>query len=231
MNKLLEQPRPSVPWTPRDVAWGLLVFVLWIILLALTGLAGEQLDLPLDAGLLIVFGEAVLLLPVWYLAVRKYGATWADLGLHRFHASAIGFGCSLMLISLVFNLVYAALIGLFGLQTQPDIGPLFQTTAFPAALFFGGAIVAPVVEEIFFRGFVFAGLRSRWGWKKATLFSAGLFAVAHVVPTSILPIFILGVVFALLYQLSGSIWPAILMHMLTNTVALTVVLYYHYWPG
>ena len=50
--------------------------------------------------------------------------------------------------------------------------------------------------------------------------SAGLFALVHFVPTSILPILLLGLIFAFLYQISGSIWPAILMHMLTNTVAL-----------
>jgi membrane protease YdiL (CAAX protease family) len=54
------------------------------------------------------------------------------------------------------------------------------------------------------------------------LLSAGLFALAHILPTSILPIFILGVIFAYLYQISGSIWPAIIMHMLTNILALSV---------
>jgi membrane protease YdiL (CAAX protease family) len=53
------------------------------------------------------------------------------------------------------------------------------------------------------------------------LVSSALFAVAHVVPTSFLPIFILGWIFAFLYKASGSIWPAILMHMLTNTLALS----------
>ncbi|MEW5957318.1 MAG: CPBP family intramembrane glutamic endopeptidase [Chloroflexota bacterium] len=37
-----------------------------------------------------------------------------------------------------------------------------------------------------------------------------------------LPIFMLGLIFAYLYQVSGSIWPAILMHILTNTLALSV---------
>ena len=51
--------------------------------------------------------------------------------------------------------------------------------------------------------------------------SAGLFALAHILPTSFLPILILGLIFSLLYHVSGSIWPAILMHMLTNIVALS----------
>ena len=127
-----------------------------------------------------------------------------------------------MALSLVVNLVYASLLGLFGLEIQPDIELIFESTDLPLALLFGGAVVAPFVEELFFRGFVFSGLRGKWGWPKAALVSAGLFAVAHVIPTSILPIFILGLIFAFLYQASGSIWPAILMHMLTNTVALLV---------
>jgi membrane protease YdiL (CAAX protease family) len=100
---------------------------------------------------------------------------------------------------------------------------MFDNTGFPLILLIGGTIVAPIIEEIFFRGFVFAGLRNKWGWQKAALASAGLFALFHILPTSFAPIFILGFIFAFLYQISGSIWPAILMHMLTNTVALVTV--------
>ena len=65
-----------VPWAPRDVMWGLGVFLLWILFFAIVGLLGEELKLPIDAGLLVVFGEAVLLLPVWYFTVHKYGVPW-----------------------------------------------------------------------------------------------------------------------------------------------------------
>jgi membrane protease YdiL (CAAX protease family) len=220
MNNFFDKPAPAVPWTPRDVAWGLLVFVIWIIFFLGIGAVAAALELPIDPGLVIVFGEAILLLPVWYFAIYKYGVTWADLGLRSFQPWALGQGCGLMALSLVVNLVYASLLGLYGLEIQPDIELIFEGTDLPLALLFGGAVVAPFVEEVFFRGFVFSGLRGKWGWPKAALISAGLFAVAHVIPTSILPIFILGLIFAFLYQASGSIWPAILMHMLTNTVAL-----------
>lgn len=217
---LPDHPNPPIPWTPRDVVWGLLVFVLWILFFIVMGLVGTRLHLPVDTGLVIVFGEAVLLLPAWYFTVHKYGASWADLGLRAFRPGAVGLGCGLMAASVLVNFVYASFLARFGLQIQPDIQQIFSGTHFPLALLVGGAVVAPIVEEIFFRGFVFPGLRGKWGWQKAALASAGLFALAHVVPTSFLPIFILGLIFAGLYQLSGSIWPGILMHMLTNTVAL-----------
>lgn len=214
-------PAPPVPWTPRDVAWGLGVFVLWILLFGVVGLVGESVALPVDAGLMVVFGEAVLLIPVWYFTVHKYGVGWQELGLRGFRGWAVGLGCGLMILSLLFNLVYAAFLSLFNLQIQPDIAVMFESTRFPLALLFGGAVVAPFVEEVFFRGFVFSGLRQQLGWKQAALASAGLFALAHFIPTSLLPILILGLIFAFLYQLSGSIWPAVLMHMLTNTIALS----------
>ena len=217
---LPERPISPVPWTPRDVAWGLGAFVLWILLLLLVGILSEKFELPIDTSLLIVFGEAVLLIPAWYFTIHKYGASWADLGLRSFRVSIVGLGCGLMLLSMVFNLLYASLLAGFGLQMQPDIAPLFEITRSPLLLLFGGAIVAPFVEEIFFRGFIFTGLRHRWTWPKAALASAGLFALAHVLPTSVLPIFILGLIFAFLYQASGSIWPAVLMHILTNSLAL-----------
>jgi hypothetical protein len=220
MNNSPEHPILAVPWTPRDVAWGLVVFALWIALFLAVSLLGQELELPIDGSFIIVFGEAILLLPVWYFTVHKYGATWAHLGLRSFRPQAIGLGCGLMTLSLIFNLIYGTLLGLFGLQIQPDINRIFQHTSFPLALLFGGAIVAPIVEEIFFRGFVFTGLQGKWTWSKAALASAGLFALAHLLPTAVLPIFVLGLIFAFLYQNSGSIWPAILMHMLTNTVAL-----------
>jgi membrane protease YdiL (CAAX protease family) len=214
---------PPVPWTPRDVAWGLLGFVLWMLFLLVAALLGERLALPVDMGLVVIFGEVVLLLPVWYFTVHKYGVNWADLGLRGFEPTMVGVGCGLMLLAYIFIVLYANFLALFGWQIQPDIESIFEHTTFPLLLLFGGAIVAPFVEEVFFRGFVFTGLSRKWDWKKAALVSAGLFALAHVVPTTFLPIFILGLVFAFLYQSSGSIWPAILMHTLFNAANLLAV--------
>jgi len=213
-------PPPPVPWTPVDVVWGLIIFLFWTLALGLIGALAQRLTWSIDLGLLVIFGEAILLLPIWYLAVRKYNISWEQLGLRPFKREAVAIGCGLMILSLLFNVGYAALLGLFDLQIQPDITMAFENTNYPLILLFGGAVVAPIVEELFFRGFVFAGLRGRWSWQTAAVVSAGLFALVHFVPTSILPIFLLGLIFAVLYQLSGSIWPAILMHMLTNTVAL-----------
>ena len=216
------KPPPAVPWTPRDVGLGLVVFACWVVVFLIIGLIGEYFQLGVDPSITVILGTSLLLIPAWYFTVHKYNVGWTALGLRRFKLTDIGLGCGLMTASLLLNLAYATFLGLFGLEMQPDIDVMFNSTAFPFILLFGGAVVAPFVEEVFFRGFVFAGLRNKWSWQKAAAISAILFAVAHVVPTSILPIFILGFIFAFLYQFSGSIWPAIFMHMLTNTVALSL---------
>ena len=83
-------------------------------------------------------------------------------------------------------------------------------------------LVGPVAEETFFRGFVFAGLRSRYDWRVAAAISAALFAAAHLQLTFFIPAFALGFLFAYLYQRSNSIWPGLIFHMLLNGIALTI---------
>ena len=216
-------PTLTVPWTPRDVAWALVTAVLLIFIFFFVAAVGQIIGLAIDPSIALVFGTSVLLIPAWYFSVYKYGVAWADLGLKRFRLKDLGLGLGLLILSWLFIMVYGMILALFGQQIQPDLELIFDDTALPLILFFGGVIVAPFVEELFFRGFVFPGLRNRWGWKRGALASAGLFALAHIVPTSFLPIFVLGFVFAFLYQTSDSIWPPIVMHMVFNGANLALV--------
>ncbi len=83
-----------------------------------------------------------------------------------------------------------------------------------------GAVVAPVAEEVFFRGFLYAGLRGRWGLGWGLAVSALIFGLAHLMPGVLVPIALLGVVLAWLYEVTGSLWPSILLHMAINGLAL-----------
>ncbi len=217
----LEQAQPhSVPWTTRDVWLGLAALVLWLVISVVASVLVSLLSLDVDVGLMISLAELLLLAPVWWFTVRKYKVGWRALGLRSFRGAMIGLGCGLMILSSVFNLFYSLFLALFGLRAQVDLAPIFAELSSPWWLLAGGVIVAPVAEEVFFRGFVFAGLRQRYNWKKAALISSALFAVIHVTPTAMIPIFILGCIFAYLYHRSNSIWPAILMHVSTNALAI-----------
>lgn len=217
----LEHSQPgSVPWTTRDVWLGVIALILWLIISLVASVLVGLLSLDVDVGLMVSLAEFLLLVPVWWLTVRKYRVGWRVLGLRSFRGAMVGLGCGLMILSSIFNLFYSLFLALFDLRAQVDLVPIFAELDSPWWLLAGGVIIAPVAEEVFFRGFVFAGLRQRHGWKKATLISSALFAVIHVTPTAMIPVFILGFIFAYLYHRSHSLWPAVLMHVSTNALAL-----------
>jgi len=82
------------------------------------------------------------------------------------------------------------------------------------------AVVGPVVEEVFFRGALFGGLRAREELARPTLHavfvSSLLFTIVHVRWQSFAPILLVGLLIAGLRVLSGSLVPAILAHVAFN---------------
>jgi membrane protease YdiL (CAAX protease family) len=90
----------------------------------------------------------------------------------------------------------------------------------------GIAVVAPLVEEIVFRGMVFGWLRGRAPLVWAVVISAALFSLEHIgflQLTLFLPIFSFGVVLAILYHHARSIWPTVLVHGTYNLVGVLVL--------
>lgn len=85
-------------------------------------------------------------------------------------------------------------------------------------------MAAPFAEELFFRGFFFQGLRQKYGWNRAALFSSLLFGAAHGQLAALLPTFLLGYVLAFIYQRSNSIWPGIILHFLINSMGMCALL-------
>jgi membrane protease YdiL (CAAX protease family) len=83
-------------------------------------------------------------------------------------------------------------------------------------------LIGPFAEELFFRGFVFAGLLRRFGLPAAVVISSALFAAAHMDMAVAGPAFLAGSVFALVYWRTGTLWPVILAHTVQNAIAFTL---------
>ncbi len=92
--------------------------------------------------------------------------------------------------------------------------------------FVGASVVAPFVEETFFRGVLYTTLRGKMGVWGAMAISAAMFAVVHPLPGGFLPIFALGCVFALMRERTGSLAPSMVCHCVYNTVQLLIVLFF-----
>jgi hypothetical protein len=85
----------------------------------------------------------------------------------------------------------------------------------------------PLAEEIFFRGFIFAGLIRYVGSFLAMAASGAIFALFHVTSGDtiglILPFSLVGMMFAWLYYRTGSIWASIGAHMLFNAYSFVLL--------
>lgn len=94
------------------------------------------------------------------------------------------------------------------------------------ALTFFVALLGPIIEEIFFRGFAYRALRFRWGAPKAAFITAVFFAVLHMNAVAFLPIFLLGLYLAYLYERTGSLVPSMTVHAVHNLAMVLLTLAY-----
>lgn len=85
--------------------------------------------------------------------------------------------------------------------------------------FLSAAVISPIYEEIFYRGFLYRWLRTRLGLVGAILLSSFIFTIAHIPTYNVMPVnFFSGIIFALAYERTNSIWPSIIIHGLTNGI-------------
>jgi membrane protease YdiL (CAAX protease family) len=74
-----------------------------------------------------------------------------------------------------------------------------------ALFLFQAAVIAPLLEELFFRGFLFTFLKNYTSTGLALFLSAGIFAFAHVNLGSVVQLWLLGLVLGLAYEHTGSL--------------------------
>jgi uncharacterized protein len=130
---------------------------------------------------------------------------WSALGLVTFYIAAIA---------------WVAVIGEPEQSTAEDIGAEESDLALYAAGFMF-IFIAPVAEEIFFRGLFYGSLRTRLSTGPAAVICGVVFGVIHFgTGASAVPILIvLGIIFCLVREKTGSLYPCIAMHALNNTFA------------
>ena len=85
-------------------------------------------------------------------------------------------------------------------------------------------IVAPIFEEIFFRGAIEGYLLRKWRNPRwAILVSALIFGLIHMNPAQMLFAFLFGIILGELYYRTGSLLPSIILHFINNTLSLILM--------
>jgi membrane protease YdiL (CAAX protease family) len=225
MNLETQEPVPapetlaySVPWKLMDNWIGVALLILIDLIIFIITLRGSRAELA--QSVLIVVLELAYLLPVVLIFAWR-SVSWKSIGFGRFNPNTLGLGCGLLVGGYIIILLHNLLLYVLGVDTQgAEIVKVFTELNSPVWFFIVGAIIAPLVEETFFRGFLFQGFRASYGWPAAMLLSSAIFAAAHLDLVALIPTFILGNVLAYVYHRSNSIWPGVFLHFLVNAFGL-----------
>lgn len=148
----------------------------------------------------------------------------ADFGLRapRFWR-AVGMLVLVWIGFLLLSWVWSVVFSLDEQQSLPDElgaeGPLPNVLAVVVLI----TVIAPLGEELFFRGFFFGALRNWRGPWLAAVLTGLVFGTIHAGSSPIgylVPLAVFGFGLCLLYELTGSLYPSIALHALNNSIAL-----------
>lgn len=234
-RKAPARPPLALPWGPLDAAET--AGVAFFAMASLGLVAGLLGDLPVVRSAPPAARLALAIAQYLVLAGAVLAVIWARLpstgrrnltllGLHGrppaplVVSGMVGYGLLLCLLGL------ANLLGLTAVPTAAGSDPLLAVTQDPrsvVALYVFVCGIVPLLEETIFRGFVYAGLRQGYPVFSATLLSALLFAAMHYSLAALVPIGLIGVVLAQLYERTRSLLPPIICHGLHNLLVLTLI--------
>ncbi|HJQ99425.1 MAG TPA: type II CAAX endopeptidase family protein, partial [Candidatus Polarisedimenticolaceae bacterium] len=165
---------------------------MWILLFGLHGLVGLHV-LRADRGRL----------REWFRPSR--------------HAVLLGIGGGLGLLA--FNAAYGSVLEWLGVSA-PDVATELKGMLPLPLVYLWAAFLAPVVEELYFRGRLLEAIEGRVGTGIAVAISASLFAAMHVYKEIIPALFVFGLGLWGLKRKTGGLVAPIIAHAINNSVAL-----------
>ena len=155
-------------------------------------------------------------------ASRFARPTPAQFGFRRVGITAFGWAAAAFVAFIVAAQVYGTLI-----HIPKDDLPFAENPSTLVAIMTGIFVIgiAPTVEEFFFRGFLYQAMRGRLGVALGAVTSGVIFGAVHLeAPAQMGVLAILGVILALLFERTKSLYPCILLHAVNNAIAFQYVL-------
>lgn len=218
----VENPVRSTEY--KRVNWSFLAFLgLEIFLMIFLVIWGSELFDLNDVMVSTILAESTILLPALIMLLTgKYEEGICErIGLKAMKPATIGlvflFGIVMMPIGTLANAISMLWVDNTVLEASGNMldAPWYMT-------FISSAVIAPLVEEFTFRGFMFKGYRRDGAGIAAMVVSALAFALMHLNFNQAAYAFVLGFGFAFVVEASGSLWASIMCHFMFN--AETVIL-------
>lgn len=148
----------------------------------------------------------------WLLGFRRASVEW-------WLGAMVGMVVLSFLLAAIAAPLLERLTGLPAKMSTTDIvAQLLTSTWLALAATLVISVLAPVVEEVIFRGVIYGWLIGRFSRWTAIIGSAIPFGIAHGEPVHMLTAGILGLWLGFVRWRCGSIWPCIFAHIVNNTV-------------
>jgi membrane protease YdiL (CAAX protease family) len=169
-----------------------------------------------------------ILLSLWFRGVKLgnvFGVDRMPVG----RSLLLGIALFVSALPMVFAVDYIA-SALLKVNTSTDAQEVIRifenssTVAQRIPIILLAVVIAPVAEELAFRGYLYGVIKRYFGAVPALVLSGILFALIHLNLPSFFPLLVLASVFALAYELSGSLLVPMTMHALFNALSLILVL-------
>ena len=187
----------------------------------------EMLELPLflaiySALMYIVSLLLIVLVPMvfkkWQTNRDEIGLagspTWTDIGL-----APAGLILYFLLAALIMMIVQAVFPQI-DMQQAQNVGFDNLTSNIDLLIgFISLVIIAPIAEEIIFRGWLYGKLRTRISLPVAIFIVSLLFGLLHGQWNVGINVFVMSVILCLQRELTGTIYSGIILHMLKNAIA------------
>lgn len=228
------QPVDGRRWFPdmRTLRWPAAVLATVLVVLTVAGnfaVAGFQDDAPLAAGLvgLVVLGVSVVGFPLSGLvASRAWGSRRfrADVGL-RFRPIDLALGLGGAVAMFVTLVAVGLLLQALGVPQASNLEPYEDVLTGPVIvlLLVLAGVLAPIGEELLFRGVLLRGLMDRWTGAVAVVAQGVLFGFAHVLFDGgwgnvglVIPLAMLGLILGFLARATGRLGAGMIAHSLFN---------------
>nr|WP_052654289.1 CPBP family intramembrane glutamic endopeptidase [Planococcus massiliensis] len=214
-------------WKWRDLIYMLVLVLVLVPIFIETVLFNYLLDFfqnELHAGTLNGFIMAIIFTTALYFIVLKpKEQSWKTVGLTPFPLrdwKLIAFWTIILIVVSIVLVIGMSFIGV-GTENSKTESLQSQMTLLNFTIgFVSAAIISPIYEEIFYRGFLYRFFSSRYGVLSGMLISSLIFTVVHIPTYNTLPVnFVSGLIFSWVYHKTGSIIPSILIHGIFNGIA------------
>jgi membrane protease YdiL (CAAX protease family) len=178
---------------------------------------------------ILVYGLSLTIvigMPLW---IMKYRTSKQDMGMNRLLAwmdiglAPAGFVVYFLVSALLVYLIGLAIPGFNVTQIQENgFGSMIHYYQLLLA-FITLIIVAPIAEEVLFRGFLYGKLRKVVPIWVAIFATSVIFGLVHWQWNVAIDVFALSIILCSLREITGNIWAGVLLHMLKNSIAFYVL--------